>query len=105
MHATEGKCKECRLFITVMIGLQDQWMSTSGIGTSFHLGLQTSKGHLKDKYTHKAEICKHTLPSGIIQCANLYKYVYMFRFSHLSYKLRKYTFTHAGICGPGSHQR
>lgn len=45
--------------------LGDQGKATSGISNAFHLGLQTSKGHVKDKYSHKAEICKHVLPSAI----------------------------------------
>lgn len=43
----------------------DQWKSACGIGAAFHLGLQTSKGHVKDKYTRKAMMYKHALASGI----------------------------------------
>lgn len=31
----------------------------------FIRGLKTSRGHVKDEHSHKAEICKHILPTGI----------------------------------------
>ncbi len=71
----------------------DHWKSTSGTGATFHLGLNTRKGHREDKYTLKANPYS---PQG--SYANLFEYVYMCRFSHLSYKLCKYTFTHTSTC-------
>lgn len=67
MHANEGKCKECEAVYHCDYRRGDHWELTSGAGSAFHLGLHTSKGHMEDKYSHKANICKHVLPSGIIR--------------------------------------
>lgn len=58
MHANEGKCKECELFITARPGDQESQ-------PPFIWGLKTSKGHVKDEHSHRTELCKHILPIGI----------------------------------------
>lgn len=65
VHVNEGKCKECGLFITMIRGLF-HWKSTLEAAAAFHPGLNTSKGHMEDKYACKANICEHALPLGII---------------------------------------
>lgn len=71
-----------------------------GLVLPFIWHYETSKGHVKDKYIHRPEIQCVNMYSPQGSNTNLYKYVYVLRFSHLSHKLCKYMFTHAG-----SHQQ
>ena len=71
MHANEGKCKECGLFITAMIGPEIAAKSTSGTGTAFHLGLIQAKVTWKINIPSKETYVNKTPPppspqSGII---------------------------------------
>lgn len=98
VHANEGKCKECgavyhcddRPGDHCEVNLRDRHCLSSGVNTS--------KGHMEDKYTLKGNICKQDPPPNQGSYSNSHKYVYMCRFAHLSYKLCKYTLTHVSTC-------
>lgn len=65
MHANEGKCKECGAVYHCDDRPGDHCEVNLRDRHCLSFGVNTSKGHMEDKYTLKGNICKQDPPPPI----------------------------------------